>query len=496
MRVYVYLDPVSVSMKEKRYNELFVWFMDFERVCPEGVNILLPYYIDGRVEYLPTLFAIIEGSYDGYREEALSMKKRNPAHRYSVYSKAYIGLCHDIEMHSDQPAVLLEVTRGGQLSLGNIVIDSIDEARKYTTVKVPYSSKGISVAPDALLIAINKVAKIEPKLVNPHILDDFDDDDYLWDDEIGGTILCGVPAHPVSEPEIISPSEASNSRAILKVLRDGDLNHTPDGWFWTKDVAKETGLNPGYIEEIAEKIDEMELNEKEGMVKALYGHRFKVDYGSSSEPPYWLYLDVGNDDLKRLFETGQLSSSMHYMLHLYSSEPRIPTSPTADHVTLQIDSDSMYEDGFKFYQAGDDVYLTLEIMAKYVSRDDYKSNSEFIITTYVDQKTFNRVISGKQAVLYMPMDDCFNLVTSSDILRIRCGSSYVDTKVAHKVRFSEPSAMLRYFPASSLGFEEGEQVDLDDLVEGWSGDELSETGLLAILFEIKRFRKGESDRGE
>jgi len=498
MRVYVYLDPDSISVYKKRYNDLFSWFYNFDRMCPEGMTILYPYYFDGRVEYFRMLIGMSEECYEGYREDVIRMKNRGPAYRGFVHSNAYIGLCHDIEMNPDDSVVILEINRGGELSFGKIVIDSIDEAYKYVTVKVPYSSKGITVEPEVLMIAIREAARVKPERTDPLILEDFDDDDdYIdWIEHGGGTILCGVPSHPVLEPERLSPSEESNSRIILKVLRDGDLNHTSDGWSWIKDVAKETGLNPVYVEELARKNDEMEINGEERLVRALYGHKFKVDYGSSSEPPYWLYLDIGNEDLQKLFDSEQLTSSMHYMLHLYSSDPCIPTSPTADHVTLQIDSDMMYEEGFKFYHPGDDVYLTLEIMAKYVSRDDHKSNSEFIIALDVDQQTFEKISSGKQSVLYMPKEDRFNLVTSSDVLRLRCGSSYVDTKLVHKVTFSEPEAMFRYFPASSLGFEEGDRVDPDDLVEGLSEEELSETGLLAMLLEIKRFRKGESDRGE
>ena len=109
------------------------------------------------------------------------------------------------------------------------------------------------------------------------------------------------------------------------------------------------------------------------MIRANQGHSIKglaMDYKEVplNELPDILYHGTSKDNYDKIIESGAIKSMSRQMVHL-SKDIETATNVGLRHgelVMLEIDSESMYNDGFKFYISNNGVWLVDNVPVKYI----------------------------------------------------------------------------------------------------------------------------------
>jgi len=112
------------------------------------------------------------------------------------------------------------------------------------------------------------------------------------------------------------------------------------------------------------------FNEKKTRIRANQGHSIKIDLGFEPQPPpEILYHGTGTKYLKSIFEQGLKKQKRHHV-HL-SADKETATKVGQRHgklAMLEIATGKMYQDGYKFYLSENGVWLTDEVLVKYITR--------------------------------------------------------------------------------------------------------------------------------
>ncbi|WP_338803920.1 RNA 2'-phosphotransferase [Xenorhabdus griffiniae] len=131
-------------------------------------------------------------------------------------------------------------------------------------------------------------------------------------------------------------------------------------------------LNYAIIEKIVDTNDKKRfaISVDQKRIRAVQGHSTqKVDIRYQEKtPPEILYHGTATRFLDSIFKQGLMAGTRHYV-HL-SAEKSTAIKVGQRHgkvIILKIDTQLMYEQGFKFYQADNGVWLTKTVPVKYIS---------------------------------------------------------------------------------------------------------------------------------
>ena len=131
-------------------------------------------------------------------------------------------------------------------------------------------------------------------------------------------------------------------------------------------------LDSELLEEIV-RTDEKQrysFNEDHTLIRANQGHSIPVDVELEKKtPPALLYHGTGEKYTASIDEQGLIPKSRLYV-HL-SSEPEIARKVGSRHgkpVIYAVDCATMAEDGFSFYLSVNNVWLTKEVPARYLTK--------------------------------------------------------------------------------------------------------------------------------
>ncbi len=110
------------------------------------------------------------------------------------------------------------------------------------------------------------------------------------------------------------------------------------------------------------------FNEDKSKIRANQGHSIEVDLDySEKEPPEFLYHGTAQRFISSILKTGLQKQNRHHV-HL-SSNIETAVSVGKRHgipVVLKILSKRMFEQGYKFYQSENGVWLTYEVPTRYI----------------------------------------------------------------------------------------------------------------------------------
>lgn len=109
-------------------------------------------------------------------------------------------------------------------------------------------------------------------------------------------------------------------------------------------------------------------------IRAAQGHSFPVDLGlQPKEPPAVLYHGTASQNINSIRNDG-LHPRTRHQVHLSSNvETAIAVGTRHGHpVLITIDAQRMFEDGLKFFQADNGVWLVDEVPPNYLSFAAYK----------------------------------------------------------------------------------------------------------------------------
>ena len=164
------------------------------------------------------------------------------------------------------------------------------------------------------------------------------------------------------------------------------LRHNPEqiqlkidqqGWVNVSDLLSrmqfsKNGISQSLLEEIVRADDKQRFSFSDDgkRIRANQGHSRYVDLGLKGEkPPKILYHGTAKKNIDVIFKQGVKKMKRQYV-HL---SEKVETARSVgirygESVILEISSNIMYEEGFKFYCSKNRVWLTEEVPAKYLKR--------------------------------------------------------------------------------------------------------------------------------
>ena len=161
------------------------------------------------------------------------------------------------------------------------------------------------------------------------------------------------------KPEIIGISLDSHGWAIVDELVDGIKKEYKDFNFDDLCEIVKTDKKKRYS-----------FNEDRTKIRANQGHSIKIDLELESvQPPSKLFHGTGEKYVSSIDRIGLDRKSRQYV-HL-SKDIDTARSVGARHgkpVIYEIDSKSMFDDGYKFYLSENGVWLTTEVPVKYLKK--------------------------------------------------------------------------------------------------------------------------------
>lgn len=165
------------------------------------------------------------------------------------------------------------------------------------------------------------------------------------------------------------------------------LRHKPDaigitldehGWANVDEliagIAKDNEFNMEILEEIV-RTDEKQrysFNEDKTLIRANQGHSIPVDVElEEKEPPEILYHGTGEKYVSSIDAQGLIPKSRLYV-HLSKDEETAVKvgSRHGKPVIYIVKAEQMYEDGYKFYISANGVWLTKEVLVKYLEKQN------------------------------------------------------------------------------------------------------------------------------
>lgn len=168
------------------------------------------------------------------------------------------------------------------------------------------------------------------------------------------------------------------SKYISKLLRhdNEDLEMDKNGWVIVKDLCTKVGINRSQLEEIVETNDKKRFaySSDKNKIRANQGHSLSVDVElKETQPPKTLYHGTSSKVIDIIMQDGMKPMSRQY-IHLSKDEEtainvgdRHTKSASTTTILLAIDSERMFNDGYKFYLSENGVWLTTIIPSEYIS---------------------------------------------------------------------------------------------------------------------------------
>ncbi len=178
------------------------------------------------------------------------------------------------------------------------------------------------------------------------------------------------------------------SKFLSYVLRhcpeDIDLTLDSEGWACISELISKAypkiHLTQNLIEEIVSTSDKQRFKiSDDGLkIRANQGHSIKVNLNlTPQEPPATLYHGTATRFLDSILNEGLIPKKRHHV-HLSTD---IATANAVGQrygnpAILKIDSESMFQEGYKFYLSDNNVWLVDNVPSKYLSLKDKKRGGD------------------------------------------------------------------------------------------------------------------------
>ena len=118
-----------------------------------------------------------------------------------------------------------------------------------------------------------------------------------------------------------------------------------------------------------EQLDKQRFKIENNSIKALYGHTINLNINKDEIiPPQFLFHGTTKEAYQKILESGIKKMKRQYV-HLAKSIDvafMVGRRRTKSPIILKIDALGAYNDGIKFYDGGDDIYLVEYISPKYI----------------------------------------------------------------------------------------------------------------------------------
>lgn len=166
----------------------------------------------------------------------------------------------------------------------------------------------------------------------------------------------------------------NQSKYISYLLRHApekaNLTMSEQGWVSVNQLLKNTDLLMSELEEIVANNNKkrFEFNEDKSEIRARQGHSIKIDLGLEEKvPPLFLYHGTAKKNFYDIWLNGLIKMKRHHV-HL-SPDKETAVNVGQRHgkpLVLKISTKEMYDNGFKFYQTENNVWLVDVVPVQYI----------------------------------------------------------------------------------------------------------------------------------
>lgn len=145
-----------------------------------------------------------------------------------------------------------------------------------------------------------------------------------------------------------------------------------EGWRKIEDLVTNHEFTEEEISKIVEtdKKSRYEFNTTHDKIRAVQGHSIPVDVSLvEAQPPDILYHGTSTRFLESILQNG-IEKKTRLYVHLSQTRGVAETvgKRHGEPVVLEIDAKTMYEDGIKFYQSKNKVWLVAGVPTKYIKK--------------------------------------------------------------------------------------------------------------------------------
>ena len=160
---------------------------------------------------------------------------------------------------------------------------------------------------------------------------------------------------------------------LAYLLRHDHKNYPFDihAWREVRDLVENHGYSREEIEDIVANSSKQrfEFSDDKLWIRARYGHSFKVDLQlEPAEPPEYLLHGTVVSKLSSIMEKGLLPMS-RYQVHLsvdMATAKKVGARRKGELVILRVAVHKMWEDGHRFWQAHNGIWLTDTVPPEYL----------------------------------------------------------------------------------------------------------------------------------
>lgn len=161
------------------------------------------------------------------------------------------------------------------------------------------------------------------------------------------------------------------------------LRHKPEtinikldknGWANVPEILRGMKIDMATLEKVVAENDKQRFsfNDDKTKIRANQGHSVKVDVELIEKiPPEILYHGTIEKNLKSITAHGLLKMNRLYV-HLSAdieTAKKVATRRAGNIIIFKIDARQMYDDGYKFFQSANGVWLVDSVPPKYIFKD-------------------------------------------------------------------------------------------------------------------------------
>lgn len=143
------------------------------------------------------------------------------------------------------------------------------------------------------------------------------------------------------------------------------------GWVNVEKLIKGSDFTAEELKAIIEEDTRYTFSDDGTMVRAFHGHSIPtVHYQKESIPETDLYHGTSEENAEKIMKSGFIKGMNRIQVHLsINKENALKIGKRhGKPCVFRIDTKAMIQDGFKFYESGDGVWLTGDIPTKYIER--------------------------------------------------------------------------------------------------------------------------------
>lgn len=145
------------------------------------------------------------------------------------------------------------------------------------------------------------------------------------------------------------------------------------GWVGVDELVANSKFSFEYLKQIVDEDTRYTFNDDFSKIRAFHGHSIPgIIYQNEGIPDMDLYHGTSREGYELIKESGYIKGMSRVQVHLSTTKEKAKEigGRHGKPIILTIDTKAMVQDGIKFYESGDGVWLTGDIPTKYIKDEE------------------------------------------------------------------------------------------------------------------------------